>query len=100
MERRPAIGLTNKEADAISRNVRPAPARVAERKKIQATTVRENVRSILNIMVGILTKNFGELAGLARGSPMNVRGMTYRPLSMPQTMKVQFAPCQKPLNVK
>src|SRR5262249_14334870 len=77
-----------------------APAMVGERKKIQASTVRAKVKSIRNAIVGTLTNRLAELAALARGSPMNRRGMTYRPLSTPQTMNVQLAPCHKPLNVK
>src|SRR5690349_8196214 len=98
--RRIGTGLLNSEGEAISRSVFQAPAMVGERKKIQASTVRANVNSIRNAIVGTLTNRLAELAALARGSPINTRGMTYRPLSTPQTMNVQLAPCHRPLKVK
>src|SRR6266850_2316658 len=99
MERRIETGLLSSDGEAISPNTRHAPEMVGERKKIQATTVSAKVIRIRSAIVGTRTKTLCELAGRASGSPMKTRGMTYRPLRTPQTMKVQFAPCHRPLSV-
>src|SRR5882724_6868014 len=100
MERSSAAGLVNTDGEVICRKTVHAPEMVGARKKIHATTVSAKVTRIRRAIVGTRTNKLRELAGRASGSPMKTRGMTYNPLSTPHTIKVQFAPCHKPLSVK
>src|SRR3954470_13867438 len=99
IDRNTGKGLLNSDGDAISEITFHAPPIVGERKKIHANTVNAKVNRTRNATVGTRTSQFGEFAIRASGSPMNTRGMTYNPFRTPQTMKVQFAPCHKPLSV-
>src|SRR3954470_6190692 len=99
IDRNTGNGLVNSDRDAISVITFHAPPIVGERKKIQANAVSANVKRIRKVTVGTRTSQLGEWAADANGSPMNTRGITYRPLRTPQTTKVQFAPCHNPLSV-